>query len=144
MNECVGCFPFLALKPSMCSIFHTGKHTDELVVKNLYRVTQTMQYLVYKFQHLTINHLIIQNYAIRLLYDFTILHRMMGMVSGATKFTGASIYHLLSTVNFEDFIYLCSRGYKINKIIKLSSKINSTESYTRLLDQKFYQNLDMV
>ena len=59
---------------------------------------------------------------------------MMGMVSGATKFTGASIYLLLSTVNFSDFIYLCSRGYKINKIIKLSSKINSTESYTRILD----------
>ena len=60
----------------------------------------------------------------------------MGMVSGATKFTGASIYHLLGTVNFRDFIYLCSRGYKINKIIKLSSKINSTESYTRILDLK--------
>ena len=61
---------------------------------------------------------------------------MMGMVSGATKFTGASIYLLLSTVNFSDFIYLCSRGYKINKIIKLSSEINSTESYTWILDLK--------
>ena len=69
---------------------------------------------------------------------------MMGMVSGATKFTGASIYHLLGTVNFRDFIYLCSRGYKINKNIKLSSKINSTESYTRSLDLKFDQNLDIV
>ena len=58
----------------------------------------------------------------------------MGMVSGATKFPRASIYHLLSTVNFSDFIYLCSGGYKINKIIKLSSMINSTDSYTRILD----------
>ena len=60
----------------------------------------------------------------------------MGMVSGATKFTGTSIYHLLSTVNFPGFIYLCIRGYKINKIIKLSSKINSTESYAWILDLK--------
>ena len=60
----------------------------------------------------------------------------MGMVSGATKFTGTSIYHLLSTVNFPGFIYLCIRGYKINKIIKLSSKINSTESYARIMDHK--------
>ena len=61
---------------------------------------------------------------------------MMGMVSGATKFSGASIYHLLSTVNCSDFIYLCSRGYEINKIIKLSTKLISTESYTRIMDLK--------
>ena len=60
----------------------------------------------------------------------------MGMVSGATKFTGASIYHLLSTVNFPDFIYLCTTGYKINKIIKLSKILISTESYTRIMDLK--------
>ena len=56
------------------------------------------------------------------------------MVYGATKFPGPSRHNLLSTVNFPDFIYLCIRGYKINKIIKLSSKINSTESYRRILD----------
>jgi len=56
--------------------------------------------------------------------------------SGATKVTGAYIYHLLSTVNFPDFTYLCIRSYKINKIIKLSSKINSTESFKRIVDLK--------
>ena len=61
---------------------------------------------------------------------------MMGMVPAAIKIIGASIYNLLSTLIFPDFIYLCIRGYKINKIIKLSSKINSTESYTRMLDLK--------
>ena len=61
---------------------------------------------------------------------------MMGMVSGATKFTGASRYHRLSTTNISDFIYLCIRSSKINKIIKLSSKINSTESFTRIMDLK--------
>ena len=76
--------------------------------------------------------------------DFTNLHRMIDMGSGATKFTGASSYHLLSIVNVPGFIFLSIWVYKINKIIKLSSKINSTESYTRLLDPKFYQNLDMV
>ena len=61
---------------------------------------------------------------------------MMGMVSGTTKFTRASRHDLLSTVNFPDFIYLCIRGYKINKIIKLSTKLISTESYTRIMDLK--------
>ena len=69
--------------------------------------------------------------------DFTILHIMVDMVSDATKFTGASSYHLLSTVNFPDFISLVIRGYKINKITKLLNKIISTESYTRNMDAKF-------
>ena len=68
--------------------------------------------------------------------DFT-LHRMVDKVSDATKFTGASSYHLLSTVNFPDFISLVIRGYKINKITKLLNKIISTESYTRNMDVKF-------
>ena len=42
--------------------------------------------------------------------DFTNLHRMVDMVFGAKKFTGASSYHLLSTVNFSDFISLVIRG----------------------------------
>ena len=58
--------------------------------------------------------------------DFTNLHRMVVMVSDATKFTGASSYRLFSTVNFPDFISLVFKGYKINKIIKLLTKINST------------------
>ena len=60
----------------------------------------------------------------------------MGMVSSAIKFTGASIHHLLSTASFPDFIYLCIRGQKINKIIKLSTILISTESYTRIMDLK--------
>ena len=68
--------------------------------------------------------------------DFTNLHRMVDMVSDATKFTGASSYHLLSTVKFPDFISLVIRGYKINKIIKLLNKIISTESNTRNMDLK--------
>ena len=68
--------------------------------------------------------------------DFTILHRVFDMGSNATKFTGASSYHLFSTVNFPDFISLVFRGYKINKITKLLNKIISTESYTRNMDLK--------
>ena len=62
---------------------------------------------------------------------FTNCNRRIDMGSGAIKFTGASKCHLLSTVKFADFISLSIRGYKINKIIKLLTKINSTESYTR-------------
>ena len=61
---------------------------------------------------------------------------MVDMVSGATKFKGASSYHLLSTVNFLGFISLGIRGYKINNITKLLIKIISTESYTRNMDLK--------
>ena len=53
------------------------------------------------------------------------------MGSGAIKFTEASKYRLLSTVKFAGFISLSIRGYKINKIIKLLTMFNSTESYTR-------------
>ena len=62
---------------------------------------------------------------------FPILHRRIDKGSGAIKFTRASKYRLPSTVKFADFISLSIRGYKINKIIKLLTKINSTESYTR-------------
>ena len=61
---------------------------------------------------------------------------MVDMVSGATKFTGASSYHVLSTVNFPGFISLGIRGYKINIIIKLLTKIIFAESYTRNMDHK--------
>ena len=61
---------------------------------------------------------------------------MVNMVSGTTKFTGASSCHLLSTVNFLDFISLGITDYKINKIIKLLNKINSIESSTRNMDLK--------
>ena len=63
--------------------------------------------------------------------DFTILDRMMGIVSSAIKITGASSYHLLRTVKFAYFIYLIIRGDKMNKSSKLLTNINSTESYTR-------------
>jgi len=52
------------------------------------------------------------------------------MGSGAIKFTGVSKCRLLSTVKFASFISLSIRGYKINKIIKLLTKIISTESST--------------
>ena len=67
---------------------------------------------------------------------FPNLHRMIDMGSDATKFTEESKYHLLSTVKFAGFISLSNRGYKINKIIKLLTKINSTESYTRDMNLK--------
>ena len=62
---------------------------------------------------------------------FPILHRRIDMGSGAIKFTRASKCRLPSTVKFADFISLNIRAYEINKIIKLLTKINSTESYTR-------------
>ena len=68
--------------------------------------------------------------------DFTILPRVFDMGSDATKFTGASRYHRLCTVNFLGFISLGVRGYKINNITKLLIKIISTESYTRNMDLK--------
>ena len=67
---------------------------------------------------------------------FTNWHRRIDMGSGAIKFTEASKYHLLSTVKFASFISLSIRGYKINKIIKLLTKINFTESYTRDMNLK--------
>ena len=58
------------------------------------------------------------------------------MVSGDTKFTAASRYYLLSTVMFPDFIYSCIRSHEINKTNKLAKNINSTESYTKVMDLK--------
>ena len=65
------------------------------------------------------------------------MHRTFDMVSGATNFTGASTKHLLSTIIYPDFIHLYSRGDKKNKFSKLSTKIKSTESYTRDMVLKF-------
>ena len=59
------------------------------------------------------------------------LHRIKDLVSGAINFIEASKYHQLSTVKFAGFISLSIRGYKINIVIKLLTKINSTDSYTR-------------
>ena len=59
------------------------------------------------------------------------------MVSGATNFTGASTKHLLDTLIYPDFIHLYSRGDKKNKDSKPSTKIKSTESYTRYIVLKF-------
>ena len=67
---------------------------------------------------------------------FTNLYRMIDMGSGATKFTEASIQHLFSTVKLAGFISLSIRGNKINEIIKLLIKINSTESNTRDMNLK--------
>ena len=54
------------------------------------------------------------------------------MVSGAKIFTETSRYDILSIVNFLDFIYSCSRSYKINKTNMLATKIKSTGSYTKV------------
>ena len=62
---------------------------------------------------------------------FPNLHRMIAMGSDATKFTEVSKCRLLSTLKLADSISLSIRGCKINKIIKLLTKINSTESYSR-------------
>ena len=59
------------------------------------------------------------------------------MGSGATNFMEASTKHLLNTVIYPDFIRLYSRGDKKNKISKLLTKINSTESFTRDMVLKF-------
>ena len=59
------------------------------------------------------------------------LHRIKDLVSGAINFIEASKYHQLSTVKFAGFISLSIRGYKINNISKLLTKINFTEIYTR-------------
>ena len=53
------------------------------------------------------------------------------MGSGATNFTEASMYHLISTVKFADFISLSIIGYKMDKNSKILNKINFTWSYTR-------------
>ena len=74
--------------------------------------------------------------------DFTNLHRMIYMGSGTTKFIGASNYHLLSTLNFLGFISLGIRGYKINKITKLLSKIISTVDAR--LSELFYLNFSLL
>ena len=59
------------------------------------------------------------------------------MVSGATNCMGASTKHLLNNVIYPDFIHLYSRGDKKNKISKLLTKIDSTESFTRDMVLKF-------
>ena len=62
---------------------------------------------------------------------------MFDMVYGAKTFMGASNKHLLTTVIYPDFIHLYSRGDKNNKISKLLTKINSTESFTKDIAFKF-------
>ena len=58
------------------------------------------------------------------------------MVSRAKIFTEASRNDILSTVNCPYFIYACNRSYKINKTNMLATRINSTESYTKVMDLK--------
>ena len=63
-------------------------------------------------------------------------YRLLGMVYGATNFTVTSRQDIPSTVNCPDFIYSCNRSYKINKTNMLATRINSTESYTKVMDLK--------
>ena len=62
---------------------------------------------------------------------------MFNMGSGATNFMEACTKHLLSTVIYQEFIHLYSRGDKKNKDSKPLAKIKSTESYTRDMVLKF-------
>ena len=62
---------------------------------------------------------------------------MFNLGYGATNFMEASTKHLLSTVIYQDFIHLYSRGDKKNKNSKPLTKINSTESYTRNMVFKY-------
>ena len=59
------------------------------------------------------------------------------MGSGTRNFTRETLYHILRTENFPDFILLYSRGDKKNKNSKPLTKINSTESFTKDLVLKF-------
>ena len=70
------------------------------------------------------------------------------MVSGAKIFTEVSRHDILSTVNFPYFIDACIRSYKINNTNMLAKRINSTESYTTVMDLKVLSepknSLDML
>ena len=68
---------------------------------------------------------------------FIFLYRMFNMDSGATNFMQATSKHKLSTEIFPDFIHLYSRGDKKIKNSKPSTKIKSTESFTKDLVLKF-------
>ena len=64
------------------------------------------------------------------------MYRSLYMVSRAKIFTEASRNDILSTVNCPYFIYACNRSYKINKTNMLATRINSSESYTNVMDLK--------
>ena len=68
---------------------------------------------------------------------FIFLYRMFHMDSDATNFMQATSKHKLSTEIFPDFIHLYSRGDKKIKNSKPSTKIKSTESFTKDLVLKF-------
>ena len=68
---------------------------------------------------------------------FIFLYRIFNMGSGATNFMGATSKHILSTEIFPDFIHLYSRGDKKIKNSKPFTKINSTESFTRVMALQF-------
>ena len=68
---------------------------------------------------------------------FIFLYRTFNMGSGATNFMGASTKHIISTEIFPDFIHLYNWGDKKNKNSKFLIKINSTESFTRVMALKF-------
>ena len=68
---------------------------------------------------------------------FIFLYRMFDMGYGATNFMGATSKHILSTAIFPDFIRLYKWGGKKNKNSKFLTKINSTESFTRVMALKF-------
>ena len=62
---------------------------------------------------------------------------MFYMGSDTTNFMGATSNHILSTEIFPDFIRLYNWGDKKNKNSKFLIKINSTESFTRVMALKF-------
>ena len=64
------------------------------------------------------------------------VHRLLGMVSGATNFITTSSYDKLSTVIFPEFTYSWNRSYKINKTNMPAIKLIYTGSSTKVMDLK--------
>ena len=56
------------------------------------------------------------------------------MVSGAKIFTEACRHDMLSIVNFSYSIYASNKSYEIKNTNMLAKRINSTESYTMVMD----------
>ena len=127
---------FLISTPSMLTLFHNNKTTNELVMDTKV-LRSKLEHSWCKFQHLpkSKNY----NYSCQRDYSscFIFLYRLFNMGSSARNFMGETSKHILSTEIFPDFMHLYSRGDKKNKNSKPFTKINSTESFTENLVLKF-------
>ena len=136
MSGVLGFHCFLISTPSMLTLFHNNKTTNELVMDTKV-LRSKLEHSWCKFQHLpkSKNY----NYSCQRDYSscFIFLYRLFNMGSDATIFMGATSKHKLSTEFFPDFIHLYSRGDKKIKNSKPFTKINSTESFTEDLVLNF-------